>query len=81
MGRAHPLQSAFNGGELSPLITGRVDVAKYANGCERMVNFLPTVQGPAIARPGFRYVTEVKDSADRTWLLRFEFSAEDSYHL
>lgn len=81
MSRATLLQTAFNGGELSPRIAGRVDVAKYANGCQRMENFLPTVQGPAIARPGFVYVGEVKDSADRTWLMRFEFSVDESYML
>lgn len=79
--KSSPIQTAFNGGELSPYIAGRVDVSKYANGCERMVNFLPLVQGPAITRPGTWFVQEVKDSADRTWLLRFEFSVEDSYQL
>lgn len=79
--KASPIQAAFNGGELSPLIAGRVDVAKYANGCERMVNFLPTIQGPAMARTGTRFVTEVKNSANRTWHVRFEFSVEDSYML
>lgn len=79
--KAAPIQTQFNGGELSPMIAGRVDVAKYAGGCERMENFLPTVQGPAIARPGTWFVQEVKDSADRTWLIRFEFSVEDSYML
>lgn len=79
--KATGLQASFNGGELSPLIAGRVDVAKYANGCERMENFLPTVQGPAISRPGFVYGGEVKDSADRTWLVRFEFSVSESYQL
>ena len=77
--RAAPIQTAFNGGELSPLVAGRVDVAKYANGCERMQGFMPTIQGPAIARPGLRYVAEVKDSAKRTWMMRFERSADDSY--
>lgn len=79
--RTSPVFTSFNGGELSPLIAGRPDVAKYANGCARMEGFLPTIQGPAIARPGFRYVGEVKDSADRSWLIRFEFSVEDSYQL
>ena len=74
-----PIQTAFNGGELSPYIFGRVDVAKYANGCRVMENFLPLVQGPAFARPGFVFCAEVKNSGDRTWLIRFEFSAEDSY--
>jgi hypothetical protein len=79
--KATGLQAAFNGGELSPSIAGRVDVAKYANGCERMENFLPTVQGPAVARPGFPFVAEVKDSAVRAWLLRFEFSVAEAYQL
>lgn len=76
-----PIQPAFNGGELSPYIAGRVDVAKYASGCKRMENFLPAVQGPAFTRPGFRFCAEVKDSSKRPWLVRFEFSVEDSYML
>ena len=79
--KASAIQSSFNGGELSPSIAGRVDVAKYATGCSRMENFLPTVQGPAVARPGFRFVAEVKNSAHRTWLVRFEFSASEAYQL
>jgi hypothetical protein len=79
--KSAPIQTAFNGGELSPLVAGRVDVAKYGNGCKRMENFLPTVQGPAIARPGTIFVAEVKDSTDRTWLVRFEFNIEESYIL
>lgn len=74
-------RTSFNGGELSPLIAGRVDVAKFANGNTRMEGFLPTTQGPAIARPGFRHVAEVKDSADRTWLVRFERSVDQVYML
>lgn len=77
--KASPIQTSFNGGELSPLVAGRVDITKYTSGCKRMTNFLPIVQGPAIARPGFVYVGEVKTSANRTWLIRFEFSVEESY--
>lgn len=79
--KASPIQTAFNGGELTPMLAGRVDIAKYANGCKRMENFLPLVQGPAITRPGTVFVAEVKSSAQRTWLLRFEFSGEDAYIL
>lgn len=77
----NPIQTSFNGGELSPYIAGRVDVAKYTNGCKQMENFLPMVQGPAITRPGTPFVAEVKDSADQTWLVRFEFNVEESYML
>ena len=66
MAKSQPIQTAFNGGELSPYIAGRPDVAKYAVGCEVMEGWLPLVEGPAITRPGFVYVSEVKDSADRT---------------
>lgn len=74
-------RTSFNGGELSPLIAGRVDVAKFSNGCARMENFLPTTQGPAISRPGTRFSAEVKDSTDRTWLVRFERSTDQAYML
>jgi len=77
--KSAPIISSFNGGELSPLLSGRVDVAKYAIGCKRMENFIPVTQGPAVARPGTPFVAEVKDSNKRTWLRRFEFSAEDAY--
>jgi hypothetical protein len=39
------------------------------------------VQGPARRRSGFRFVSEVKASANRTWLVRFEFSETQSYIL
>lgn len=79
MGRASPILTSFNGGELSPLLAGRVDVAKYAIGCKVMEGFIPVTQGPAVARPGFRFVCEVKDSTSKTWLVRFEFSEDDAY--
>lgn len=78
MGRASPIITSFNGGELSPLLAGRVDVAKYAIGAKVMENFIPVTQGPAVARPGFRVVQEVKSSSAKTWLVRFEFSEDDA---
>ena len=81
MPRASQMQTAFNGGELSPYLAGRPDVAKYASGCELLSGFIPMVEGPAITRPGTVFVAEVKNSAHRTWLMRFEFSASDSYML
>lgn len=79
MGRVSPILTSFNGGELSPLLAGRVDIAKYAIGCKVMEGFIPVVQGPAVARPGFRFVVEAKDSTAKTWLMRFEFSENDAY--
>lgn len=81
MGKASPIQTSFNGGELSPKLAGRVDTAKYASGCETLENFIPTIQGPAVSRPGFHFTSEVKTSANRTWLMRFEFSSDQAYML
>lgn len=79
--RVSPIVNSFNAGELSPNLSGRTDIAKYASGCRISDNFLHLSQGPAVRRGGTRYVTAVKDSADRTWLVKFEFSATQAYVL
>lgn len=76
-----PLLSSFNAGELTPYLDMRVDMAKYGNGCRRMENFIPTVQGPAKRRMGSRFVAEVADSTRRTWLVKFQFSQTDAFIL
>lgn len=81
MPKVAPLRASFNAGELSPLLEGRVDVAKYEAGCSILENFIPAVQGPAIRRPGTKYAAEVKDSSARTWLAKFEFSNTQAYVL
>ena len=81
MAKASPILTSFNAGELSPYLDGRVDLNKYTSGCSRLENFIPTVQGPAMRRSGTRFVEEVKSSANRTWLVRFEFSETQAYIL
>lgn len=76
-----PSQTSFNAGELSPLWAGRVDMAKYGNGCFTLRNFLPLPQGPARRRSGTRFTSETKNSDDRSWLLKFIFSNDDAYTL
>jgi len=79
--KASPGQTSFNAGELSPLLKGRPSLDKFKNGCETMENFIPQIQGPARKRPGTRFVAEVKDSADVTRLLPFEYSTTQAYVL
>lgn len=81
MAKASPIISSFNAGEFSPLLLGRTDVKYYQNGCRRCRNFLVSKQGPARRRPGNRFVAEVKTSANRTWLWRFEFNVQQAYVL
>jgi hypothetical protein len=76
-----PALTSFNAGELSGLLDARVDFAKYAGGTKLLQNFIPTVQGPARQRPGSRFVSEVKNSANRSWLAKFEFNPTNAYGL
>jgi hypothetical protein len=70
---------SLNAGEFSPLLEGRVDFQKYAKGLKVCENFIPLVQGPLTRRPGTYYVAEVKNSANRAALVRFEFSTTQAY--
>lgn len=73
------IQYAFNGGQLGPRLQGRSDLARYQTGCNKLQNFIPTYQGPAIKRSGFRHVKPVKDSSKKTRIIPFEFSREQAY--
>lgn len=79
--KATPIQASFNAGEWAPELSGRTDLAKYANSCYRMENCIPLVQGPARRRAGSHFVTEAKNSANRTWLVPFEVAADQAYML
>ena len=81
MPKASPVQYGFNGGQLGARMQGRSDLARYGLGCNVLTNFLPTYQGPAVKRPGFRHVKPVKDSTKKTRLIPFEFSREQAYVL
>jgi hypothetical protein len=81
MARSSPAQSNFNAGELSPLFGGRVDMAKYGNGCYRLRGFIPLPQGPARRRSGTIYVAPIKTAANQSWLMPFSYSEADSFAL
>jgi hypothetical protein len=81
MGRASPAIAALVAGEFSPTMEGRSDIDKYAAAAHLLQNFIPLKQGPAMFRPGTAFVQEVKASANRTWLRRFEFSQTQAFVL
>ncbi len=80
MPRAVPGIVALNAGELDPLLHARVDLQKFASGCRRMLNMLPTSQGAAVRRPGTLFVAETKSSGAAR-LVPFEFSTVQAYVL
>jgi hypothetical protein len=59
----------------------RVDQEKYSVGAHIEQNFIALKQGPAMFRPGTVYVQPVKNSANRTWIRRFEFSQTQAFVL
>lgn len=73
------IQTSFTGGEFSPSLYGRTDIAQYANACQLVENMIPRSYGPVISMPGTRYVATVSDSSLRTRLIKFVFNKTDSY--
>lgn len=75
------IQTSFAGGELSPTLYARVDLAKYHIGAARMLNFFVDYRGGASNRPGFEYVARVLDSTKAVRLIPFQFSVIQNYML
>lgn len=71
----------FTGGELSPRLDGRNDLAKYSSGCKTLENMIVYPHGSAARRPGTQFVAEVKDSTKKVRLIPFEFSTTQTYML
>jgi len=71
----------FTGGELSPRLDGRNDIAKYNSGCKTLENMIVYPHGSAARRSGTQFVSEVKDSSKKTRLISFEFSTVQTYVL
>tara|TARA_B100000963_G_scaffold60956_3_gene48926 strand:+ start:221 stop:2509 length:2289 start_codon:yes stop_codon:yes gene_type:complete len=81
MAKASPAFTNFTAGQLSDRLDGRTDIAKYANGCKKLQNFLVHAHGGATRRPGTEFIAEVKTSANATRLIPFEFNVEQTYIL
>ncbi len=81
MSRVHPIFPSFTTGELSPLMYGRVDFAKFSSGLRTLLNYIIRPHGPVYRRPGTHFIAEVKNSANFTRLLKFEFSTEQAYQI
>lgn len=79
MAKASPIINSFNAGEFSPQMAGRTDLKYYTSACKRLLNFIPSVQGPASNRTGTKFVAKIKDSDNRSWLRRFIFNRAQSY--
>jgi hypothetical protein len=79
--KTSPLITSTNAGELGPTLDGRIDLAKFQQGAILSENFLHLVPGPGRRRGGTRFIEEIKDSTDRSWMVEFEFSATQAFAL
>lgn len=79
MASVSPLIESLNSGEMSPRMVARVGFDRYPSAAKMLRNCILYPQGGFTRRPGTRFVAEVKDSADATILIPFQFSQDDSY--
>lgn len=81
MPKASKLQANFNAGELAPTLYGRTDADRYKAGLKTCLNYIPTLQGPLIRRPGTKFVAGVKNPAQPPTLVPFNISIQNNYIL
>lgn len=80
----HRLKHTFTAGELSPLMSGRVDFERYKDGCLDLVNAMSLVQGPATRRTGFKYIIDLAEIGaieGKVRLIEFVFNILQAYVL
>ena len=65
---------SFAGGEISPDMYGRVDLAKYQTGLALCRNAFVLPHGPVENRPGTEFVANVKNAGSPVRLIPFVFS-------
>lgn len=75
------IQASFAGGEVSPAVAARIDLAKYNSALAVCENFEIRPHGGAATRPGFQFVAELKDSSALGRLIPFAFSTTQTYVL
>ena len=73
--------SSFAGGEISPALWGRTDLAKHKVSAALLRNFLVDFRGPAFNRPGTSFVGIAGFGSSPTRGIRFVFSTGQSYDL
>lgn len=71
--------ASFSGGEVSPQVYGRVDIAKYATGCRTLENFVVRVHGGVQRRPGTYFCVAAKNAGKKARLIPFEYSITQAY--
>lgn len=75
------IQPSFSSGELAPATYARVDLTRYYTGLRTCRNFMVMPEGGVRNRAGTKFMAEAKNSAQKSRLIPFQFSTEQTYVL
>lgn len=75
------IQPSFSSGELAPATYARVDLNRYFTGLKTCRNFMVMPEGGVRNRSGTKFLAETKVSAQKSRLIPFQFSTEQTYIL
>ena len=70
-------KNALNGGELSPMLSGRFDQPRYLTGCKLLRNMIAMPQGGITRRPGMEFLGSI-GGAVNSMFIPFVFSATEA---
>lgn len=80
MPRTNKTLTNFVGGELSPLMFGRIDLPVFQKGLARCENFIALAQGGSKFRPGTTFVKHTRKNRNAI-LIPFQYSDQQAYLL
>lgn len=78
---AKTLQQSFGGGEVAPTFFGRIADSKYQSGLATCRNFTILPHGPAVNRPGTKFVREVGNDDHPVRLIPFVYNVDQTFAL
>lgn len=81
MARVATLIKSANAGEWSPLLEGRIDLAKYPASVRSALNAVITPQGPTIRRSGTAKCAPVYDETLKSYLIPFIFDNDQALQI
>ena len=80
MSRVSTILTNFRAGELSPKLSGRIDLQKYQEGCDTMENMIVFPSGGTTRRPGTYYAGTTRLN-NKARLIPFVYNEEAAYVL
>ena len=78
MSAFHTLSSNFNGGLVTPKMSGRFDLDKLKSGCVELKNMLVSPYGGVFKRPGTQFMQHAIDDAEESRLLTIRATGLDT---